>query len=181
MPSPGRRARNVAVLCFEADEHRCHRDLVLAEARQRITARRPPDTEHAEHMCSLGLIADEEGHIASRCAQLTQELVADRATELAVGHAPQVTFEGDEFPVDASLAVAAAAGLMAAIPIRGPEARRLQRRGVLRTEQLELADVRVDLALLGARPARMDLDLEAIDRAGTNQGQLTISTASDTG
>ncbi len=27
----------VAVLCFEADEHRCHRDLVLAEARQRIT------------------------------------------------------------------------------------------------------------------------------------------------
>jgi uncharacterized protein (DUF488 family) len=27
----------VAVLCFEADEHRCHRDLVLAEARQRLT------------------------------------------------------------------------------------------------------------------------------------------------
>jgi uncharacterized protein (DUF488 family) len=26
----------VAVLCFEADEHRCHRDLVLADARQRL-------------------------------------------------------------------------------------------------------------------------------------------------
>jgi uncharacterized protein (DUF488 family) len=27
----------VAVLCFEAEEHRCHRDVVLAEARQRTT------------------------------------------------------------------------------------------------------------------------------------------------
>jgi uncharacterized protein (DUF488 family) len=27
----------VAVLCFEADEHRCHRDLVLAKTRQRIS------------------------------------------------------------------------------------------------------------------------------------------------
>jgi uncharacterized protein (DUF488 family) len=35
----------VAVLCFEAEETRCHRDVVLSEARQRITgaaaSRRP--------------------------------------------------------------------------------------------------------------------------------------------
>ncbi|WP_435205347.1 DUF488 domain-containing protein [Micromonospora sp. bgisy143] len=33
-------AERVAVLCFEADQHRCHRDLVLAEAARRsVTAR----------------------------------------------------------------------------------------------------------------------------------------------
>lgn len=35
----------VAVLCFEAEQHRCHRDVVLAETRQRISdtaaSRRP--------------------------------------------------------------------------------------------------------------------------------------------
>jgi uncharacterized protein (DUF488 family) len=38
----GRRER-VAVLCFEADQSRCHRDLVLLEAQERMTtAVRPP-------------------------------------------------------------------------------------------------------------------------------------------
>jgi uncharacterized protein (DUF488 family) len=40
------RGELVAVLCFEADERRCHRDVVLTEARQRITSRRPVNAQH---------------------------------------------------------------------------------------------------------------------------------------
>jgi uncharacterized protein (DUF488 family) len=32
------RRERVAILCFEADEHRCHRDIVLHEAHQKIAA-----------------------------------------------------------------------------------------------------------------------------------------------
>jgi uncharacterized protein (DUF488 family) len=44
----------VAVLCFEADQHRCHRDLVLTEARQRIPRRSGHlETQHTDNLAGV--------------------------------------------------------------------------------------------------------------------------------
>ncbi|MEV5409539.1 DUF488 domain-containing protein [Thermopolyspora sp. NPDC052614] len=68
------------VLCFEADERRCHRQLVLAQVLDRLalaggdadSPARVEDSEHAENVLPLGLIADVEDGVAVSGAHLFQ-------------------------------------------------------------------------------------------------------------
>jgi uncharacterized protein (DUF488 family) len=72
------------VLCFEADERRCHRQLVLAQVLDRLAASgidavsttRIEDPEDAEDVLPLGLIADVEDGVAVGGTHLFQPALA---------------------------------------------------------------------------------------------------------
>lgn len=72
------------VLCFEADDRRCHRRLVVARVLERLAvagadvslAAGIEDPEHAENVLALGLITDIEDGVAVSGAHLLQPTFA---------------------------------------------------------------------------------------------------------
>ncbi|WP_246607405.1 DUF488 domain-containing protein [Paractinoplanes toevensis] len=82
------RLERVAVLCFEAEQDRCHRDVVLAQAQRRLTGGPAPNAEHAEDVCAFGLTADVDGDVTAGRAYLVEDSAADGLDQGVAGPNP---------------------------------------------------------------------------------------------
>lgn len=116
--------------------------------------------EHVEHVVAFGLVADEEGGTPWHLKHHVDELGPKGVANDGIACAPEAPLEGDELPVDDALVVSFAVQVEAPPPVVAFLARGFEGALVRVVEEIQLADVGVDLGLLFLCPSSMFGDPE---------------------